>query len=213
MKLSKLMLYGLLTLIIGTYNQCAPEDWTYKSKEYVVRKDLSSKIPLASASTNTQVLSITPKQIDAALGLQEQLDSEWFGEKMTKTLKSVKVESCSVDINILPDNQATIMYLEGTLTVIGKNTPLFNESKPIPMSDLVLYPLTEALNKNAVADVEKAINDNLQNLDKTLTLTYKITPSPANRVARAEVDMHLVVTAIYDVCQLMPPGSGGKNCK
>ena len=131
------MLYSLLALIMGTYNRCAPEDWTYKSKEYVVRKDLSSKIPLASASAKTQVLSITPKQIDDALGLKEQLDSEWFGEKMTKTLKSVKVESCSVDINVLDDNQATIMYLEGTLTVAGDEP---SKALPVANGQVVFLP-------------------------------------------------------------------------
>lgn len=211
MKLSKLTIYSLLVMVIGGNSQCAPEDWKYMTREYVVHKDLSTTIPLAGASAQTQTLFISSRQINNALGLTEQLDGKWFGEReMGITLKSVKVESCAVDVKILADNQATSLYLEGVVN----NKPLFNGSaKPIPLNEIVLLPLTTALNFTAVDDIQKTITENLNLRNKDLLITYKATPQPANKAARATIILDLVVTAVYDVCQLMPPGSGDRECR
>ncbi|GAA4401521.1 hypothetical protein GCM10023187_15770 [Nibrella viscosa] len=216
MKLTKLARYSLLVLIMGSYDQCAPEDWDYRSREYVVRKNLESKIPLSGTSGRTQVLTITPAQIRSTLGLNEQLDSEWLGEKMTYTLKAVKVEGCAVDINLLANNQASTLNLEGTVTVAGRsgNVPLFNTGTvQIPLNEIALILLTAKLNRNAVTDVQQVLSDNLNNLNKALTISFKGTTDPSNKAASAEALVTLGITATYDVCQLMPPGSGGMKCK
>lgn len=216
MNLTKPALYGLLVLIMGSNHHCAPKDWDYRSREYVARKNLDGKIPFASASEQTYDLIISPEKIRDALGLNEQLDDPWAGENMTYTLKSVKVESCSVDIKVSENNQALTLNFEGTVTVSGSNTniPLFNNGKvALLLNKTAVTSLSAKLNKNAVSEVQKTISDNIKNLNKGLTIKIKASPVPTNKVALAEVILNLGVTATYDICQLMPPGSGGEKCK
>jgi hypothetical protein len=132
----------------------------------------------------------------------------------TATIEEVNIESISIKVLVLQDNQATAVRVSGKLQIGNTAPKLFNDYiAPLVLVDNPYIGLNTII-AEGIQGIRSKIEEYLKTMDNTpinITLVGDSSPTAGNRI-HAQILLKINGTVKYSECINLPFFMGGEKC-